>query len=37
MKLNRNDRKEEVAAYTTMALIAVVVIATILNFIFSYE
>lgn len=29
MKLNRNDRKEEVAAYTTMILIAVVVITLI--------
>jgi hypothetical protein len=29
MKLNRNDRKEEVAAYTTMILIAVIVIILI--------
>jgi preprotein translocase subunit SecE len=29
MKLNRNDRKEEVAAYTTMILIATIVIILI--------
>jgi hypothetical protein len=31
MKLNRNDRKEEVAAYTTMALIAIIVIILIIE------
>jgi hypothetical protein len=33
MKLNRNDRKEEVAAYTTMILIGVVSIILIIHFI----
>jgi hypothetical protein len=33
MKLNQNDRREEVAAYTTMILIGVVSILLIIHFI----
>jgi hypothetical protein len=33
MKLNRNDRKEEVAAYSTMILLSVISILLIIHFI----